>query len=129
LPALRDSLETGSPPLSYTQWEAYLAVYHRKRLFLCIPEPSAPRGPAYQGDETQRAQQKAHLERLRALVRYAEISFANPIEGTPNGLATRVSMPCRVRSSLRWARDRKTTVSHRGLTLTPVTLSEYAGLS
>jgi hypothetical protein len=54
---------------------------------------------------------------------------ANPLEGAPNGLATRVSMPGRVRSSLRWARDRNATVSHRGLTLTPVTLSEYAGRS
>ena len=54
---------------------------------------------------------------------------ANPIEGAPNGLATRVSMPGRLRSSLRWTRDPEARVSHRRLTLTPVTLSEYAGLS
>jgi hypothetical protein len=126
LPALRDSLETGSPPLSYTQWEAYLVVYHRKRLFLCIPEPSAPRGPAYQGDETQRAQQKAHLERLRALGRYAEISFANPMEGVPSGLATRVSTPGRVRSSRPWARERGASASKPGLTLMSVTPVSYA---
>ena len=36
-------------------------------------------------------------------------------------------MPCRLRSSLRWVRDRNATVSHRRLTRTPVTLSSYAG--
>ena len=55
--------------------------------------------------------------------------LGNPLEGAPNGLATRVSMLCRVRSSLWWVRDRDATVSHRGLTRTPVTLSEYAGRS
>src|SRR5258707_7995129 len=29
LPPLKASLNSGDPPLSYTQWEAYLAVYHR----------------------------------------------------------------------------------------------------
>ena len=59
----------------------------------------------------------------------ADVTIANPIEGAPNGLATRVSMPGRLRSSLRWVRDRNATVSHRRLTRTPVTDSEYAGLS
>src|SRR6516165_1727845 len=49
-------------------------------------------------------------------------SPGNPMEGVPNGLATRVSTPCRVRSSLRWARDRGANVSTRGLTLPLVTL-------
>jgi hypothetical protein len=49
------------------------------------------------------------------------------MEGVPNGLATRVSRPGRVRPSLRWARERGASVSKRGLTLTPVTLSPYAG--
>ena len=40
------------------------------------------------------------------------------MEGAPNGLATRVSMPCRVRSSLRWMRDPQASVSDRSLTLT-----------
>src|SRR6516165_9199326 len=47
----------------------------------------------------------------------------NPMEGAPNGLATRVSTPGRVRSSLRRARDRGASVSTRGLTRTRVTPS------
>jgi len=38
---------------------------------------------------------------------------ANPNGGAPNGLATRVSIPCRLRSSLRRARDRGANVSSR----------------
>jgi hypothetical protein len=49
------------------------------------------------------------------------------MEGAPNGLATRVSMPGRVRSSLRRMRDPQASVSDRSLTLTPVTLSSYIG--
>src|SRR4051812_3263431 len=40
LPVLRASIEQGTPPLSYTQWEAYLAIYHRKRLVIATPETS-----------------------------------------------------------------------------------------
>ena len=54
-------------------------------------------------------------------------STGNPVEGVSNGLATRVSMPCRVRSPLRWTRDPEASVSNRRLTLTLVTLSSYAG--
>ena len=54
-------------------------------------------------------------------------STGNPVEGVSNGLATRVSMPCRVRSPLRWTRDPEASVSNRILTLTLVTLSSYAG--
>jgi hypothetical protein len=52
-------------------------------------------------------------------------SNGNPVEGAPDGLATRVSTPCRVRSSLRRTRDRGASVSTRGLTLTRVTPSSY----
>src|ERR1700678_4194414 len=43
LPRLKSSLETGDPPLSYTQWEAYLAVYHRKKLLIAVAAPGASR--------------------------------------------------------------------------------------
>src|SRR5262249_10213846 len=36
VPILKDVLSNGTP-LSYTQWEAYLALYHRKHLFLFQP--------------------------------------------------------------------------------------------
>ncbi len=77
LPALREALDDGSPPLSYTQWEAYLAIYHRKMLYICVPEPSAPRDSRFASDDNQRARQQAHLERLAKLGRYSEISFEN----------------------------------------------------
>jgi hypothetical protein len=69
-----------------------------------------------------------HPQALSAFARRTSKRFSpgNPIEGAPNGLATRVSAPCRVRSSLRWARDPEASVSTRDLTLTLVTLSSYA---
>jgi hypothetical protein len=51
----------------------------------------------------------------------------NPLEGVPDGLATRVSIPYRMRSSLRWARDRGASVSNRDLTLTLVTTGYSTG--
>jgi hypothetical protein len=38
LPPLKRSLSSGAPPLSYTQWEAYLAVYHGKPLVIAAPK-------------------------------------------------------------------------------------------
>jgi tetratricopeptide (TPR) repeat protein len=75
LPPLKPSLDTNDPPLSYTQWEAYLAVYHRKPLVIAVPEPGTPRDAKYRVDADRQASQHAHLERLRALGRYAEITF------------------------------------------------------
>ena len=43
LPVLKPSLDFGDPPLSYTQWEAYLAVYHGKVLLIAAAAPEAPR--------------------------------------------------------------------------------------
>jgi hypothetical protein len=77
LPPLKPSLDSGNPPLSYTQWEAYLAVYHRKALVIAVPEPGTPRDARYQIEADRQASQRAHLERLRALGRNAEITFGN----------------------------------------------------
>ena len=77
LPALAGLLEDGAPALSYTQWEAWLALYHGKTLLIAAPEPDARRDPGYRLDENQRAAQQAHLERLRSAGRYVEIRFAN----------------------------------------------------
>jgi hypothetical protein len=41
-PQLRPVLE-GNNQLSYTQWEAWLAIYHRKRLFIVVPTATAIR--------------------------------------------------------------------------------------
>jgi hypothetical protein len=52
-------------------------VYYRKPLVIAVPKPEAPRDTKYRAEAEQQASQQAHLERLRALGRYAEITFAN----------------------------------------------------
>src|SRR5215813_12872067 len=63
LPPLKASLESDNPLISYTQWEAYLAVYHRKPLVVAVPGPATPRDATYRADAGQQASQCAHLER------------------------------------------------------------------
>jgi hypothetical protein len=58
-------LRPGGPSLSYTQWEAWLAVLHKKKLFIAIPAEQAPRDPRYVLDLAQKAAQQEHLERLK----------------------------------------------------------------
>jgi hypothetical protein len=74
---LSEFLEPAGPLLPYTQWEAWLALYHRKVLVIAIPEEAAPRGERYASDESQRAIQRLHLARLESVERYPEIRFAN----------------------------------------------------
>ncbi len=64
--------------ITYTQWEALLAVFHGKRLFIPTPALEAPRdNPLPDTDEknNQRAKQKAHVAHLRRLGRYPEDSL------------------------------------------------------
>lgn len=77
LPPLRPCLEPGAAPLSYTQWEAWLALYHRKIVIIAAPEPHAPRDANYTLIEEQREHQRQHLDRLAAYERYPEIRFAS----------------------------------------------------
>jgi tetratricopeptide (TPR) repeat protein len=77
LPPLRPCLKHGAAPLSYTQWEAWLALYHNKRLIIAVPEPDARRDANYTLVEEQREHQRQHLDRLAAYERYPEIRFAN----------------------------------------------------
>jgi tetratricopeptide (TPR) repeat protein len=77
LAPLKPSIEKGDPPLSYTQWEAYLAIYHDKPLVIAVPEPGTPRDPKYRNRGAQRTSQRRHLERLRRLGHYVEITFGN----------------------------------------------------
>jgi hypothetical protein len=63
--------------VSYTQWEAYLAVYHQKPLILAVPRDSAPRDQRFLSDDNQRNAQRTHLLRLREFGRYPEIEFSN----------------------------------------------------
>jgi hypothetical protein len=78
LPCLSHAIETGVPPISYTQWEAYLAIYHRKVLLIATPAAEAPRDSEYAIDSIGQAAQREHLKRLTELGRYSEITFTNP---------------------------------------------------
>ena len=74
---LSDFLQPGGPPLPYTQWEAWLALYHRKPLIICVPEEGATRDQDYVSEAAQRAIQQAHLKRLETIERFPSIHFAN----------------------------------------------------
>jgi hypothetical protein len=73
LPSLKPFLQSETPAISYTQWEAYLAVYHRKPLFVAVPTPDAKRDQ-YCEDVRQKEAQQAHLHRLREFERH-QVSF------------------------------------------------------
>ncbi len=77
LPPLGEAVRNGSG-VSYTQWEAWLALYHGKLLFIAEAADSAERGPKYVQTDASRAAQAAHLARLKAMGRYPGCTFASP---------------------------------------------------
>lgn len=83
LPSLAAALAQPDPGFSYTQWEAYLAIYHRRELFIYRPadfESAAcqcPREARFVLDPAQEQSQRAHYQRLCALGRDRG-QFANP---------------------------------------------------
>jgi hypothetical protein len=77
LPVVSHFLQPDAPALSYTEWEAWLALYHRKMLIIAVPRGGAARGERHKTDEAQQAAQRAHLARLASVERYPEIEFAN----------------------------------------------------
>jgi tetratricopeptide (TPR) repeat protein len=79
LPPLGEALKNGLC-LPYTQWEAWLALYHGKPLMIATAAPGAPRGPKYAPDDATRASQAEHLKRLKAFHRYPGSEFRSPDE-------------------------------------------------
>jgi len=77
LPAVAPFLQPGAPALSYTQWEAWLALHHRRRLLICAPQADAIRDPRYRVDAAQQQAQQEHLARLAQVERYPEFHFAS----------------------------------------------------
>jgi len=77
LPPLREALDNGFG-ISYTQWEAWLALYHGKVLLIAKAEDGAPRGQNYSPTTRSRAAQAVHLQRLRAVERYPGFLFTSP---------------------------------------------------
>jgi tetratricopeptide (TPR) repeat protein len=77
LPPLGDALRDGAE-ISYTQWEAWLALYHRKLLLIAEAADKAERGAGYAPTDASRAAQAAHLARLKAVGRHPGCTFASP---------------------------------------------------
>lgn len=89
VPWLATAIDGGVPALSYTQWEAYLALYHRKRLLIAVPTSTAPREKTATSEAPQIAAQDAHLKMLAGLERFPEITFATAdklVNGVLNAL-------------------------------------------
>ena len=77
LPPLQQILESRLD-ISYTQWEAWLALYHDKLLLIAKADDTAPRGPRFAPTDASRAAQRMHLERLSAFERYPGCTFTGP---------------------------------------------------
>ena len=75
LPPLGGFLAADGPSLSYTQWEAWLALLHGRKLLICVPTPEAPREEGFTCDTQQQVLQQEHLVRLRGFEAYPEVSF------------------------------------------------------
>jgi len=69
----RDALKT----LSYTQWEAWLAIGFDKDLLIVEPAAGVVRGPNCAPTDASRAAQAQHLKRLRAINRYPGPAFTS----------------------------------------------------
>jgi tetratricopeptide (TPR) repeat protein len=77
LPSLGEALRNGEP-ISYTQWEAWLALYHRKLLLIARARKTARRGPNFVRTDVSGAAQAAHLGRLKACGRFPGYDFGSP---------------------------------------------------
>jgi len=74
---LEEFLQSDGPSLSYTQWEAWLALHHGKKLYIATPEAGAPRDQKYTCQATQQELQRAHLSRLKEVARYPGTAFTS----------------------------------------------------
>ena len=79
LPPLGEAL-AGGTFIPYTQWEAWLALYHGKSLLIAKAKATAPRAPEYAPNDASRAAQIEHVERLKAFHRYPGSEFGSPDE-------------------------------------------------
>ena len=78
LPPLGEALQSGAG-VSYTQWEAWLALYHGKLLVIAKAADGAEqRGPQFKPTDGSRAAQAAHLQRLKGMGRYPGCIFTSP---------------------------------------------------
>jgi tetratricopeptide (TPR) repeat protein len=76
LPPLAEALKSGVG-VSYTHWEAWLAIYHGALLFIAKAAETAERGPKYAPTVDSRAAQALHLARLEAIERFVGCTFSS----------------------------------------------------
>ena len=76
MPPLGEALKDGAA-ISYTQWEAWLALYHGKLLLIAKATDAAERGPDYAQPGDKGAAQIKHLARLEAVQRYPGCTLAS----------------------------------------------------
>jgi hypothetical protein len=75
LPALAERLKQPDPGFSYTQWEAYLAIYHKRPTFIYRPDDFelnqiiSPREDRFVYDAAQEKSQREHYGYICALGR------------------------------------------------------------
>jgi len=62
--------------VSYTQWEAWLALYHRKLSLIARATETAEREPQYRPTGDSRSAQDAHVAHLKEVERYPGCTFA-----------------------------------------------------
>ena len=62
--------------VSYTQWEAWLALYHRKLSLIARATETAEREPQYRPTDNSRSAQDAHVAHLKEVERYPGCTFA-----------------------------------------------------
>ncbi len=77
LKPIGECLQPGGPSLSYTQWEAWLALLHGRKLFIATPDAQAPRDGKHVQDAAQIQAQQDHLARLREMERYPGVTFTS----------------------------------------------------
>ena len=67
LPELAPWIDPDSCPFSYTQWEAFLALYHRRDCYVFRATPASLREPGWQATPESVAAQHVHIDHLRSL--------------------------------------------------------------
>jgi hypothetical protein len=67
-----------SASISYTQWEAWLALYHHRALFVAKADDKAEREKTFVKSNDERAAQDAHLARLAKMERFPGCTFTSP---------------------------------------------------
>jgi len=65
IPCLKETLDTNPTSLSFTQWEAWLAIYHNVPVYIYRAEAGTVRAPGFVEDPKQRQLQDQHWNRFR----------------------------------------------------------------